>query len=61
MGCGRSTPSGPNGPLRGSELAKVGDPPPTLAHTEPRKGPFGPLGVSGPRPRRAGFWARSSL
>eukprot|EP00969_Alexandrium_andersonii_P317898 14042658-Alexandrium_andersonii.AAC.1 len=34
---------------------------PTFADSEPRRGPFGPLGVLGPRPRRAGFWGPSSL
>eukprot|EP00969_Alexandrium_andersonii_P314272 13883907-Alexandrium_andersonii.AAC.1 len=32
-GRGPSTPKGPDGPLRGSESAKVGDPPPSLQDT----------------------------
>eukprot|EP00969_Alexandrium_andersonii_P055805 2459630-Alexandrium_andersonii.AAC.1 len=34
---------------------------PTFAESEPRRGPFGPLGVVRPRSPRAGFWAPSSL
>eukprot|EP00969_Alexandrium_andersonii_P059906 2638719-Alexandrium_andersonii.AAC.1 len=80
-------PNGPNGPLHGSEAAKIGQPPlshcqaqeaprearrllrldlwngasPTFADSEPRIRPFGPLGVLGLRPPRAGFLAPSSL
>eukprot|EP00969_Alexandrium_andersonii_P294804 13031067-Alexandrium_andersonii.AAC.1 len=31
---------------------------PTFADSEPRRGPFGPLGVLDPRPPRAGLWGR---
>eukprot|EP00969_Alexandrium_andersonii_P331448 14649295-Alexandrium_andersonii.AAC.1 len=80
-----STPDDPNGPLSGSESAKVGNPPAalpgtggaarsmappalglgmrslTFAASKLRRGPFGPLGVLGPRPPRAGCSAPSSL
>eukprot|EP00969_Alexandrium_andersonii_P031139 1358945-Alexandrium_andersonii.AAC.1 len=32
---------------------------PTFAGSEPQRGPFGPTGVLGPRPPRAGCWAPS--
>eukprot|EP00969_Alexandrium_andersonii_P259677 11481493-Alexandrium_andersonii.AAC.1 len=32
---------------------------PNFADSRPQKGPFGPLGVLGPRPPRAGFGTRA--
>eukprot|EP00969_Alexandrium_andersonii_P196845 8696285-Alexandrium_andersonii.AAC.1 len=34
---------------------------PTFADSEPQRGLFGPSGVLGPRPPRAGGWAPSTL
>eukprot|EP00969_Alexandrium_andersonii_P305404 13499783-Alexandrium_andersonii.AAC.1 len=36
-------------------------PRPAFADSEPRRGSLGTLGVLGPQPPRAGFWAPSSL